>query len=97
MVEWTWDPEKNQRNLRDHKIDFPTAVQVFNDPLAATRADPYPDEERFQTIGLIRRTTVFVVHTWPVTDPSTGREIGRIISARKATPHERKAYEDGDF
>ena len=97
MVEWPWDPEKNQRNTRDHKIDFSTAIQMFNAPLALTREAPYPDEERFQTVGLIRRATVFVVHTWPGTDPSTGQEIGRIFSARKAAPHDRKAYEDGDF
>jgi uncharacterized DUF497 family protein len=29
--------------------------------------------------------------------PATGEETGRITSARKATVHERKAYEEGDF
>jgi hypothetical protein len=40
---------------------------------------------------------VFVVHTWPEPDPDTGEEVGRIISARKATAHERRAYEEGVF
>ena len=40
---------------------------------------------------------VFVVHTWPEPDPDTGEEVGRIISARKATSHERRAYEEGEF
>jgi uncharacterized protein len=30
-------------------------------------------------------------------DPDTGEEVGRIISARKATSHERRAYEEGEF
>ena len=36
-----------------------------------------------------------VVHTWPELDTGSGEEIGRIISARKATRHERAAYEEG--
>ena len=36
-----------------------------------------------------------VVHTWPAFDERTGVDIGRIISARKATRHERMAYEEG--
>jgi uncharacterized protein len=49
------------------------------------------------TIGLIGKMTVFVVHTWAELDPLTGEETGRIISAREATPYERKAYEEGTF
>ena len=36
-----------------------------------------------------------VVHTWPDFDAETGEEVGRDISARKATRHEREAYEEG--
>jgi len=32
---------------------------------------------------------------WPELDPVNGEEVGRIISARKATRHERYAYEQG--
>jgi uncharacterized DUF497 family protein len=46
---------------------------------------------------MIGHVAVLVIHTSPDVDPKTGKEIGRIISARKATPHERKAYEDGAF
>jgi hypothetical protein len=34
-------------------------------------------------------------HTWP--EESEGEEVGRIISARKATAHERRAYEEVNF
>jgi uncharacterized protein len=94
---WTWDPKKNQENQRKHKISFETAQLVFDDQYAASRPDPYPDEERWQSIGKIGSVTVFVVHTPKKRNHRTGQEIGRIISARKTTHHERKAYEEGDF
>lgn len=94
---WTWTENKNQINKRDHRLSFETAQWVFRDSLAASRRDPDPDEERWQTIGFIGHVLVFVVHTWPESDPETGEEIGRIISARKATAHERRAYEEGNF
>lgn len=68
-----------------------TAQVVFRNPLAASRHDPDPGEERWQTIGVMGHVVVFVVHTWPEPDPATGEEVGRIISARKATAHERRA------
>ena len=40
---------------------------------------------------------VIVAHTWPEYSWETGDEIGRIISARKATRRERKAYEEGGY
>lgn len=45
-------------------------------------------------MGVIGPVTVFVVHTVPEFDPAEGCDIGRIISARKATPRERRAYEE---
>jgi len=44
--------------------------------LAASRRDPDPSEERWQTIGLIGYVVVFVVHTWPESDPATGEGSG---------------------
>jgi uncharacterized DUF497 family protein len=74
---------------------------IFQNPpfrgLIQITPDPFPDEERWQTVGLIGQLTVFVVHTWPRVDPITGEETGRIISARKATIYERRAYEEETF
>jgi len=95
-LRWTWDPRKDRSNRRVHGLSFDTAVLVFDDPLAASRPDPFPDEERWQTVGAIGNVIVFVVHTWPEPDES-GEEVGRIIGTRKATAHERKAYEEGNF
>jgi len=98
-LRWLWDEEKNRSNRRDHKVSFEIAELVFEDPLAVTLPDPYQDEERWRTIGspsMSSDVVLFVVHTWPEAD-ETGEEVGRIISARKATRLERKAYEEGTF
>jgi len=39
---------------------------VFQDPLHASRPDPHPDGDRWQTIGLVGPFLVLVVHTLPV-------------------------------
>ncbi|MCH7930405.1 MAG: BrnT family toxin [Proteobacteria bacterium] len=96
-MRWTWDPNKNRANERLHRLGFATARLVFDDPLAASRPDPDPHEQRWQTIGMIGEVVVLVVHTWPRRDSATGENVGRIISARKATSHERRAYEEGGF
>ena len=94
-MEWVWSAEKNRINRRLHGLSFETARLVFDDPLAATRPDPHPDDDRWQTVGRIGQVALFVVHTFPET--TAGQHTGRIISARKATAHERKAYEEGGF
>jgi uncharacterized DUF497 family protein len=38
-----------------------------------------------------------VVHTYPEAESKDAEPVGRIISARKATARERKAYEEGNF
>jgi uncharacterized DUF497 family protein len=96
-VKWTWTVAKNRVNKRSHGLSFETAQVIFDDPMAASRPDSHPDGDRWQTVGLVGRVHLFVVHTWPEADPATQDEVGRIISARKATAHERKAYEEGDF
>lgn len=64
-------------------------------PWLRTREDPYPYAHRWRTIGMVGTVVVLVVPTWPDSDMETGEETGRIISARKATRHERGAYEEG--
>jgi uncharacterized DUF497 family protein len=95
-LHFIWDDEKNRKNKRDHGLSFETAQLVFNDREAASRPDPHPDGDRWQTLGQVGTVLLFVVHTWPDFVDDT-EEAGRMISARKATPHERKAYEEGDF
>jgi uncharacterized DUF497 family protein len=92
---WTWDPEKSAANRSKHGLSFETAVLVFSDPLHASKPDPHPDGDRWHTVGLVGPALLLVVHTWP--EESEDGPVGRIISARKATAHERKAYEEGNF
>ena len=99
MPRWTWDPAKAAENLRKHKVSFVLAERVLDDPWQASRLDTYPFEERWQTIG--RPSTespvvLIVVHTAPRIQED-GDEQGRIISARKAEPSERRAYAEGKF
>ena len=79
-------------------MSFEIAELVFDDPLAVTLLDPYRGEERWRTIGSPSASSdgvLFVVHTWP--EAQAGDEVGRIVSARKATRREREAYEEGTF
>ena len=88
-MRFTWDPNKERRNKRDHGIGFQEATTVFGDSLAVTVSDPDHSvgEERFITIGQSRSARLLVVcHT------EQGDTI-RIISARRATAYERKDYE----
>ena len=96
-MRWTWDQDKNEANLRAHGLSFEAAVFVFDDPMSATREDLYPYQQRWRTIGMVGTQVVMVVHTWPGLDAETGEEIGRIITARKATRREGEAYEEGHY
>jgi hypothetical protein len=72
------------------------AVQVFRDPLRLTRQDRIEDgQERWQTLGVVHGVTVLLVAHTITEDEAEGEavEVIRIISARRATPRERKRYE----
>jgi uncharacterized protein len=94
---WTWDPAKDRRNRLKHGLSLADGVPALADPFSATRVDPHTREQRWQTIGRVGPSAVFlVVHTDPVMG-SDGRAIGRIISVRRATRRERKAFEESTF
>ncbi len=88
-----WDENKSRQNLRKHDVRFETAVLVFDDPCAITQPDCTCDhEERWITVGAIGPGSILlVVHTFY---ERQGEEVIRIISARAAESHERKAYEE---
>lgn len=89
-MEFEWDEDKAEANRKKHKVDFAEAASVFADLLSSTFADPAHslEEDRWITIGTSDRGRVVVVsHT------NRSKRI-RIISARKATPRERRAYEE---
>ncbi|MGA2880939.1 MAG: BrnT family toxin [Bryobacteraceae bacterium] len=85
-----WDEKKETANRRKHNVGFADASTVFGDPLSITIPDPdhAAGEARFLIIGMSsERKLLVVVHTM------RGARI-RIISARIATQHERRNYEE---
>ena len=85
-----WDDDKNRKNRAKHGVSFETARLVFEDPNLITRQDrDVGGEQRWQTIGYAAGLLT-VAHTIQQSGLS---EIVRIISARRATPGERKLYE----
>lgn len=96
-MRWIWDLDKAAANRAKHGLSFETALRVFDDPFHASKPDRHADGDRWHTIGLVGPVLLLVIHTWPEADVEGGEPIGRIISARKATPRERKAYEEGNF
>jgi hypothetical protein len=89
-MEIKWNPQKAEDNFRKHKIRFSDAESVLFDPMTLTIEDQIIDQEqRFLSVGSDAFGRVLViVYTYP------GDTI-RLISARKATPKERKYYEKG--
>jgi uncharacterized DUF497 family protein len=89
----TWDERKDRTNLSKHGISFETASLVFDDPQAQSRMERIVEgEERWQTIGSVAGLLILLVaHTWREED---GEESVHIISARRATRHERTLYEE---
>ena len=88
-MRFEWDGKKAGINLKKHGVSFDEAVTVFYDPLSATFDDPdhSHEERRFLTIGYSSNARLLVVsHT-----EHKGKV--RIISARRATRHERKRHE----
>ena len=89
-MKFEWNPEKAKLNFKKHKVHFEEAVTVFYDPLSATfdDADHSVREQRFITIGFSSQGRLLVVS-------HTERDAAlRIISARRATAHERKKHEN---
>ena len=86
MLEFEWDEDKEQDNIKLHGVNFSDASQVFYDHFRMERHDDDSsgDEERWQTMGFFK-DVLFVVYT-------ERADVIRMISARKAEPFERRIY-----
>lgn len=85
-----WDENKNRTNRAKHGVSFETASLIFEDPNLITRQDRNIEgEQRWHTIGFAKGVLT-VAHTAEESEPG---EVISIISARRATPGERKLYE----
>ena len=85
-----WDEAKAQANQKKHGVSFEEAATVFASPLAAIFDDPNHshDEVREIIVGHSDQNRVLIVSF-----TERGAAV-RIISARIATPRERKDYEE---
>lgn len=90
-MEFEWDENKAEINLKKHGVSFHEAATVFGDALAITFDDPEHSigEYRYITFGLSRFNRLLVVSHTEREDKM------RIISARRMTKRERKIYEEG--
>ncbi|RWR25516.1 BrnT family toxin [Sinirhodobacter populi] len=95
-MRFVWDPVKAESNERKHGVRFEEAALVFFDPLHLTVQDRIEGGEyRWQTIGSVSGAAILLVaHAYVAGGPEPMETI-RIISARRATPQERKRYANG--
>jgi uncharacterized DUF497 family protein len=85
-MNFEWDDDKRQINVKKHGIDFIKASKIFESYTLTIKDDRYDyGEERFVTFGILEGRVVAVVHT-------ENEDSIRIISIRKATKYEEKKY-----
>lgn len=89
--EFEWDPAKAAANLKKHKGSFIEAAPVFSDPYTVITEDEMhsDDELRQVATGNSNRNRILLVSFIEYVLYQI-----RILSARKATPTERKRYEE---
>ena len=93
QYDFEWDPAKARSNLRDHKVSFERASQIFLDPnmLSIEDEEHSADEDCWITLGVDKSGVLLVIcHTFGEVD-SVNCNI-RLISARKPTRQEAKQY-----
>ncbi|MCK5155366.1 MAG: BrnT family toxin [Spirochaetales bacterium] len=85
-MDFEWDDTKRKINIRKHGIDFINVPLVFDSYTLTIEDDRYNyGEERSITFGILEGRVVVIVHT-------ENDDLIRIISIRRATKYEEKAY-----
>jgi uncharacterized protein len=82
-----WNKSKAKDNYAKHGVSFELATRVFKDPFGLEFFDDRQDygEERFVIVGMVDGHVLYVAYT-------ERKDVIRIVSARRATKHEQKAY-----
>ena len=89
-IRFTWDSAKATQNRRKHGVSFEEAQSIFYVDYAQLAPDPdhSKEEDRFILLGRSNQLRLLIVcHCYRESD-----SVIRIISARKATKKEQKAY-----
>ena len=91
-MRFEWDAGKARRNRQKHGVSFTEARTCFDDPHGCYLRNETPSyEDRLILIARSARSRLlFVVHA------EVGRDAIRIVSVRKASPAQRKIYEELD-
>jgi hypothetical protein len=87
--DFEWDADKADQNVANHGVTFEEAALAMRDPLSIDFDDSAQPENIVTLATSYDRAILYIVST------DRGNRI-RIISARKATTHERRIYEEGD-
>lgn len=91
MMLYEWDEEKDKINQRKHGMSLNAGVPVFEDDFRLELYDEInsrPHEDRYITIGHNKVSDIlYVVYTM------RGFNKTRLISVRRAEPHERRLYQ----
>ena len=86
-MNFEWDEEKNEVNIRKHKIDFRDVPQIFDGPMIVNIDDRVDyGEVRWIGMGFLRNIIAVIVFI------EKDDDIIRIISARKANKNESKTF-----
>jgi hypothetical protein len=86
-MEFTWDPQKRDSNLRKHGSDFTDAEEVFRGAVFSFEDRRFRyGEQRFIALGLLRDTVMLIAYTEP--DETSIR----VLSMRKANKNEQQTY-----
>ena len=86
-MRYSWDQEKNRRNLARHGIAFQDAQRIFEGPTVEKTDDRFDyGESRVYAVGLVDGLEITVVYADENDDER------RIISAWRSEPHERRYY-----
>jgi uncharacterized protein len=90
MATFEWNESKSRRNRIAHGVAFEEAVSAFADPLGRIVEDPRHSREEalYALVAQSERGRIVVVMFTERADRI------RVISARRATPTERRQYEE---
>jgi len=86
-MKYVWNEDKNRLNIKQHGIAFKDAVKIFEGETIEQEDNRFNyGEVRIYAIGVINGLEIAVIYT------DTDNNERRIISARRAEPHERRYY-----
>lgn len=88
-MDFHWDPAKATANLKKHKVRFADAALSFEDPFGTSIPDPDASGEARHILLAVDPVGRVLVTVYALRG-----QVTRIISSRKASPAERRSYEE---